>query len=206
MFKHIAATSKRLIAKSVRLIRERKFKYLFLLCFKGCKMLVSRVIYARYYLHDKDQLFAQMKQDPRFHITDGMLHFLFDFPPIKRYEMDTIKLGEIRRFLEGNIIPINETPEYRFAAYNDEEGYATYVSHANDGSKNLDAIIAKDISHFRQTIVSMDKGYDIHKLVIVVNSQNLILDGSHRCGIMYYKFGPDYEIPILRVWQCFNAF
>ena len=200
-FKHLAA-------KGMRLIRERKFKYFFMLCVKGCKILSSRVIHARYYLHDKAEIFAQMKQDPRFSMNDQVMNFLFDFPPVERYEVVNIRLGDMRRLQAGEIVPLSETPEYRLIAYNDEECYRKHVAnHWFDGVANAKAGIDWDVAHFRQTIASItNEGYDNNKLAIIVNNENIILDGVHRSSILFYTFGPDYEIPVVKVWQSVNAY
>ena len=165
-------------------------------------MCLSRLVSAGWYRGGRDKLFCEMSRDSRFSISENMMHFMFDFPPVDRYDVDQIRLGDIRRYFEGRTTSLYETPVYSLIAHDDEKAYRKYVSDNRDGVEDIEAVTDRDIERFRRTIASMmNDDYDIRKCAIVIDSNNVILDGMHRTCALLYRFGPTYKIPVVRVWQ-----
>ena len=54
---------------------------------------------------------------------------------------------------------------------------------------------------FDDLIKSIDKEGFRNENVIVVNEDNILMDGQHRCCYMMYKFGEDCKVPVLRLYE-----
>ena len=45
-----------------------------------------------------------------------------------------------------------------------------------------------------------EKGFE-RENAVVINQDNVLLDGQHRCCYMLYKYGGDYRIPCVRIYE-----
>lgn len=94
--------------------------------------------------------------------------------------------------------PLNQTPAYRYLS-GDKAAYETYIAFKNetyrDGNEN-------SVRRFDALIDSLNAGYDPH-FVIVVNGENITLDGQHRACWLMHTFGSEHEITVLKVYGPF---
>ncbi len=179
------------IMKNILSRIKRKVKKIILYCMN-----------IRYYVFERSNLYRKMKQDTRFNITDFWLTRLLSVP-IKNYEVISIKLGDIKREWQGEIISLDKTPVYAYVKNGDEEGYRDYVRQhipANTDKNIAEDIIENDLARFKGTIESvMNNGYDVQRCAVILNGDNVILDGVHRSCIAFSQFGAEHEISVLRV-------
>lgn len=191
-----------------RLIRERKFKYLLFLVSKAARQAVSYVLRPCWYLAGREKFYDRMYEDDRFHVDGNLMRTIFRFPPVVSWDVEKVRLCDIKRFWEGEIISLYASPAYSFAAHGDLQGYREYVSvHWLDAGaqsrltrEQIEKGIDDDVSRFRETIRQMKStDYDIRKGAVVLDSNNVILDGVHRTCALLCRYGPEHEIAVLRV-------
>jgi len=110
-----------------------------------------------------------------------------------------IKVGDIKRRWGDKVYSLTECSPYKYLETRDEKIYQKYIQkHINLGLANVNT--AWDIQSFLKLEKSIQKnGYDPTKSVIVVNQDNIILDGQHRSCLLLYQYGKDYEIPVIQV-------
>ena len=47
-----------------------------------------------------------------------------------------------------------------------------------------------------------ENGYDPSKCAIVLDKNNIVVDGQHRSCILYYKYGGNYAVKVIREKSC----
>ena len=188
------------------LLRERR---LWELIRRGLRRTIifaaSYTFYARWYSSGRYAMFRTMKDDPRFTVSDAQLMSILA-TPVKKYEVSRVRAGSLKRNWDGQIMPLSETATYAYVINGDEERYRKYVRTVNEGvgitdEKKLADIVEKDLARLKNTTASvMNEGYDVCRSAVVVRDRNIIMDGIHRSCILWKKFGPDYEFPVLRIY------
>lgn len=121
---------------------------------------------------------------------------------IFEYYLDTIKIGDLKvRILSENgwkKISILESPCYKFVCGN-TQAYEDYMNFKNlnysDGNSN-------SVERYRSLIKELNKKFD-PKFVVVVDYENVILDGQHRAAWALRKFGPDFKIKVVKIYGNF---
>lgn len=147
------------------------------------------------YLKMKKYSGIRLLDDKRFKLDDEFVFFSLEHRLIEDYELVNIRLGDIRRRWGKTVISLRECLPYRYLVSGDPAVYEEY-KRQNKAMYKLD-IMSRE--RFDELMKSIDeKGFE-NENVIVVNHQNIILDGQHRCCYMLYKYGEDYEIPCLRI-------
>ena len=116
-------------------------------------------------------------------------------------EIIQIPLKDLRREWQGKLYPLDEISQYKYLQTKDKKIYEDYIQkHIDLGI--LPADYDKSTEKFDALIKSMDEnGYDPSKCVIVLNRDNVLLDGQHRACVLLYKYGGDYEITAVREKQ-----
>ena len=69
----------------------------------------------------------------------------------------------------------------------------------NEGGVYVNAAIdnpAKRIKNLEESLG--ENGYDPSKCVVVLRKNNVLIDGAHRCALLYKKYGGDYQILVVR--------
>ena len=99
------------------------------------------------------------------------------------------------------ICPIPETSVYKFLKSNGKTDYCyrlpDYYSEANifipvdknDTAKRMTELVKS---------LSETKKYDPSKGAIVVRKNNTIIDGQHRAAVLYYTYGGDYQVLVVK--------
>ena len=108
-------------------------------------------------------------------------------------ELVKVKLKDIRMPCgHHKSIPITETSPYKFLVSKNKKkmgsGYGegkVFVAD-NEGAATRMLQLEKDIRN--------GAGYDPSKCIIVLQKNNLLIDGQHRCAALYYVYGGDYEV------------
>ena len=115
------------------------------------------------------------------------------------FSLTRIKVGNIKREWNGKVYSLTECSPYKYLQTRDEKIYQKYVQ------KHIDmGFVGTNTAWNIQPFLDLEKsilknGYDPTKSVIVINQDNIILDGQHRSCVLLYKYGPDYEIPVVQV-------
>ncbi len=113
-------------------------------------------------------------------------------------EIVHVQLKELRRKWDGKLYRLEECSQFKYLQTKDKNVYANYIQkHIDRGILPADA--DKSTTRFDALVESMEKnGYDPSKCVIVLNSENVLMDGQHRACILLYKYGPDYTVTAIR--------
>ena len=189
--------------KAAHLIRQKKYGDLLR---NSMKFAVLHVVNIRWYVSGRSKMFNTMKNDSRFQVSDALLHNLLNGCPVKKYELSRIRLCDIKRQWHNQIMSLNETATYAYIINGDEERYCSYVRTVNEDSGVKDThiladIVEKDLARIPNTIASItSEGYDIRRGAVVIDDHDIILDGIHRSCILWKKYGPKHEIPVLRIY------
>lgn len=124
-------------------------------------------------------------------------------PPEARYlwrdfEVARVALKDIRREWQGKLYSLDDVSPFKYLQTRDEAIYAAYVQkHKDCGLAPPDS--EWSVKGFENLIASMDEnGYDVSKSIIVLDRNNVLVDGQHRACILYYKYGGDYLIKVVR--------
>lgn len=120
-----------------------------------------------------------------------------------RLELDRIPLKkiylEMRRWSDKHL-KLNETFPYRYFSgeisydqYHNEYGHTDNVVNFGRGGRT-----EAGFADFKRSID--ENGFDERKVIVVVKF-NRLLDGMHRGSYLAWKYGMDYEVPVLRVYR-----
>ena len=93
-----------------------------------------------------------------------------------------------------NLVPIDESPAFNYVSGNSKD---SYIQNMNLRDNNLDDNI-HSVARYDTLINSLNDG--INDLKILIDEKNLIKDGQHRAAWWMYKYGPDSEIPAIRMY------
>ena len=121
-----------------------------------------------------------------------------------KYELVKIKLKDINRgWFDGKIYSLKECSPYRFLQTKDESIYQDYIKkHVDVGYITDSNAMTYSIERFLNLAKEIENsGYDPHKSVVVIDENNVIVDGLHRCSILLYKNGEEYEIVAVKAFR-----
>ena len=112
------------------------------------------------------------------------------------FELIIIPLKDI---LSQSGLPLIQMPTYQYLATRNKTIYLNYLS----GTMQNKTAQTWSLTRFQTLERKINKeGYNPQKSAIVINQNNELLDGLHRSSILLYKYGPDYEIPVVQVsWR-----
>ena len=200
-------SKKILIEKAKNLIAHRKYKTFL---YKVIDFILLHIININWYIFGRADMCTTLKNDNRFKISDRLLFDILNRFPIKKYDIEKIKLCDIKYFWQGQIISIDETATYDYIVNKNTERYIKYIKEVNTDSSGrisnrIFDIIAEDLERCRDTIKAiLTEGYDIKKDSVIIDDRNIIIDGLHRTSILWNKFGGEYKIAVLKVY--YNRF
>lgn len=141
---------------------------------------------------------ARMLSDPRVHVDDEFAFRCIETRLIKHWEFVNIKVGDIKRklyFEKNEVVPLAETLPYKYLMTKDPDVYREYCEYNQKEWKS--DIMSQE--RFDNLINSMSLQGDTKENNIVIEDDNLIFDGQHRCCWLLYHYGPDYEINALHI-------
>lgn len=136
----------------------------------------------------------RIANDKRIKLDDEFVYFCLENQLYKKYELTELPLFEIKRRWLDDVIPLKECHPYRYLVTGDPEIYQEYCML----NKRYYGLNIMSVDRFDSLIKSIEEnGYEKNS-IIVVNQDNILKDGQHRCCYMLYKYGEDYKIPVLR--------
>lgn len=151
-------------------------------------------------LYKEELLFHQacdstrLLDDPRFKLDDEYVYKRLERRNIGYYEVVRIKLGDIRRkWFDGKLYKLTECSPYKYLS-GDQGAYEQYCK---ENAELSGFIMTKE--RYDSLIRTITENYD-EKSMPVLNKDNVLLDGQHRCCILLHRFGPDHEISALRIY------
>ena len=145
---------------------------------------------------------AEFKNNKDFYIPDETIEALYKKNPPESCEIVEMKVGKIRRAVDGVVTTLYDTVNYRFLANPDDaQCKSAYIEYCRD-SKNTHDNPSRSIGTFEsveKSICSAD--YDIKKGAIIVNQYNFVQDGLHRSCVLLKKYGPNHTIKVLKIYK-----
>lgn len=139
----------------------------------------------------------RLLNDCRFILDDEFVFFNLEHRLVKKYELVDVPLKNIKRNWMGKDIPLTQCHPYKFLQTRDSDIYDEYCR-LNREVYNLDVMSRE---RFQKLIDSVEENGLDPKRIVVVNKDNVIADGQHRCCYMLYKYGEDYRIPCLKIYD-----
>lgn len=168
--------------------------------FYGNNVLVLRRFFRKLapgYHRRKKYIGIRLLSDKRFILDDEFVYFNLEHRLVKKYEIVQLPLKDIKRSWMGEITPLTESMPYKYLQTKDSAIYDEYCR-LNKEFYNLD-IMSKE--RFNSLIKSIEENGFESQNIIVVNGDNIIADGQHRCCYMLYKYGEDYKVPCLKIYD-----
>lgn len=138
----------------------------------------------------------KLLNDDRFYIDDWNAHRIFK-APIKKYEFTEIRLDQIFRLIGGKVVPLFETPVYKFLE-SDGKNTKIYEEYCQQYCKGNDLRSADVFLELENDMIEND--YDPRKGAIFIDQLNLILEGQHRCCILLKKYGGTHSVKVVKVY------
>lgn len=94
------------------------------------------------------------------------------------------------------VCSIVETETYKWFAEKTDNYDRFFVDgciyFTKDGMLSKERMIALE-----ESLIEKD-GYDPSKSVVCLRKNNVLIDGLHRCAVLYHKYGGDYKIVVVR--------
>ena len=139
---------------------------------------------------------VRILNDPQVHVDDVFAFYCIEPQLIKSFKFIDVKVGEIKRKLyptENKVVSIDETLPYKYLVTRDPTVYDEYCEY-NKAVWKTDVMSQK---RFDELISSMNEYGDTQKTNIVIDENNIIWDGQHRCCWLLYNKGPRHIINAL---------
>ncbi len=141
---------------------------------------------------------ARVLKDPHVNVDDIFAFNCIEPRLIESFNFVDIKVGDIKRELYPSkkvIVSIDETLPYKYLLSRDPAIYEEYCKY-NHEVWHTD-IMSQE--RFDKLIASMDRNGDTKDKNIVIDDQNIIWDGQHRCCWLYYSKGAEHLIKVLQL-------
>lgn len=137
-----------------------------------------------------------IKNDDRFFIDERNINRLFMDYPIIDYRVKKIKVGLIIRKLYHceRIVTLDKTYVYKYLEGGEQgkQAYEEFKRICNYSPLRSEAIFDNLVNQIAQC------DYNIKKGAIVIDQNNLILDGMHRSCILLHKYGANQKIDVVQ--------
>lgn len=143
---------------------------------------------------------VEFENNKDFYVPHDIVSALYKKNPPESYKVIEIKVGRIRRTVNGTITNLYETLNYRYLTNkNDPFLRKKYEDYCKNSENTFDnPLRSVDTFCSVEEDISREE-YDIHKGAIIVNQYNVVQDGLHRSCIILKNHGPKYKIKVLRV-------
>lgn len=136
----------------------------------------------------------RLLDDPRFILDDDFFYRVLEARCVRKYEVARVRLGDIRRRRnDGSVCPLEACEPFRYLR-GDTEAYEAYCRENRE-------VTGFSMSPGRfEALRSQMEDYDPRCMPVIHGPDNVVMDGQHRCCILLDRYGPDYEIEVLRIW------
>ena len=154
---------------------------------------VAHHIYKKELIKAQETSAIRLLNDDRFVLNDEFFYLSLEGRKIKNYYLQDIALKDINRSWKGEIFKLDQCAPYEYLKNKSVDAYQEYCEENKSKSK-----FEMSVDRFDSLIQSIDaNGFD-SKFVPVINAtNNVIMDGQHRCCYLLKKFGPDHKVKAL---------
>ena len=148
----------------------------------------------------------ELSTDARFFVNPITLDEIFRRfnHCIEKYDLTCIKVGKLRRTLEGRLSPMYKTEPFLFIRNPENkeirEMYEKYCELPDARKDNPE----RSVEYYKNFICKFTSEYDVKKGIVVIDQYNRIQDGLHRSCILLKNMGPNYEIQVLRIFPHYS--
>ena len=133
-----------------------------------------------------------MLDDDRFVLDYDFFYKVLEMFEIPTYEVVTLKLKDIKREYGDSVIELKQCHPYKYLQ-GEKTQYQEYC--VSNKKESMFELSEERFNHLKDSI---DNNFDT-RYMPVVNAENIIFDGQHRCCILLDKYGENYKIPVLRI-------
>lgn len=141
-------------------------------------------------------IYEQLTNDKRIYIDHNWFSRFCKENEIFAYEIEDIELKDLKIFkfenLKWDVIPISESPCLEYLKGN-KKAYSDYIEYKN--KYNLGDV--HTIERFNQLIKTFSDSNTVH---VIINSENVILDGQHRACIKLHQKGLNQRIKVIKLY------
>lgn len=137
---------------------------------------------------------SRMLHDPRFKLDYEFFYKALETKKLLNYEVIDMKLGDIQRRWQGEIIPLSETHPFKYLQGNIKQ----YNQYTRINKKRFG--YSMTIDRFEELKESIDGGFD-PMFMPVLDETNCLRDGQHRSCILLHKYGPEHTIKVIRIYM-----
>jgi hypothetical protein len=141
-----------------------------------------------------------LKNDSRFYIDDFNLKRIYS-KKIISYSIKKIKVGDIIRYYEGKMYSLHNSVVYKFLE-SDMKDVELYRKYCEKNSENPN----RTLEAFQCLVYKLtQEKYDITKGAIFIDNFNIIMEGQHRSCFLMWKYGPEYEVDVVKIKMRFRV-
>ena len=130
-----------------------------------------------------------MLDDDRFKIDEEYFYKRLELKLVEKYEVQNVKLKDIRRSWEGQHLTLEECHAYKYLQ-GDVQQYEEYCEYNQKWSFYMSR------ERFDTLKTSIENNYD-PKYMPILTKNYVISDGQHRLSVLYNLYGGEYEVPCL---------
>ena len=142
----------------------------------------------------------ELEKDNRFRIDDKELDLLFSKLHIYSYSFETLEIGKLRRFNDGEIVSIKDTINYRYILHPENSVLSDeYQKYCREKDNLIDNPNRSQSVYFSLRDELSINEYDPQKAAIIVNQYNIIEDGLHRSCIILAHHGEKYKVKVVKI-------
>ena len=115
---------------------------------------------------------------------------------IKNYKIDYVNICDIKIcHWKNSVCDFNDL----ISVCNDDNPQLLYLRNIN--KEEFLKRRQEKKGEFDKTIKNLEKGYDPRKGIIIINANNVIADGAHRASVLFHKYGQNYKVKVLRIFN-----
>lgn len=150
---------------------------------------------------------ARLLNDQRYELSDDFALRYVEHTPIDKYEIIDIKINNINKNINNKIKTLEECYPFLLLNGNTKEYTKKCLKYRRTdymmySQKEFEKICKKEcVQRYKQLIKNIDINNYNKKQLIVINQNNSILDGQHRACYLLKKFGPNYKIRVLKIYE-----
>ena len=142
------------------------------------------------------RMLEEIMNDRRFRLDFEFFFKVLLYADIESYDVIRIKLKDINVLFNNQVYSLGD-PHVLPMQYLKERRDEIYTGYLSQLSRK--GLLTFNKEKFDRLIDSLENGYD-EQFMPVIDRDNILKDGQHRCCFLYQKYGPDKEISAVKIY------
>lgn len=149
----------------------------------------------------------RLTYDKRIKLSDDFVLRYVEHTLIKDYKIEKIRINKINKVIKDKTYKLEECYPMLLLNGNEKEYIKQCVANRRTdymdlSEKEFKKTVKKEcVKRYKNLIKTLDKkGYNSKKYIIL-NQNNSILDGQHRACYLLHKYGKNYKVKVLKIYE-----